>query len=84
MESTEEQQSANFESALTREPQVHNIHVNSLDSNTLNAPGSNQSNNAQNIDAKSLFNGRREILISHKGEQYRLRMTRNEKLILTK
>jgi hemin uptake protein HemP len=32
----------------------------------------------------SLFQGRQEILIDHNGERYRLRITRNDKLILTK
>lgn len=36
------------------------------------------------IPTDSLFQGRQEILISHKGEQYRLRITKNAKLILTK
>lgn len=36
------------------------------------------------IQTDSLFQGNQEILISHKGEHYRLRITRNGKLILTK
>lgn len=36
------------------------------------------------IPAALLFQGRQEILIVHKGETYRLRLTRNDKLILTK
>ena len=36
------------------------------------------------IPTDSLFRGRQEILISHNGEQYRLRITKNAKLILTK
>lgn len=31
-----------------------------------------------------LFQGNQEILISHNGEHYRLRITKNGKLILTK
>ncbi len=34
--------------------------------------------------ADHLFQGRQEILIAHKGETYRLRITKNGKLILTK
>ncbi len=34
--------------------------------------------------ADHLFQGRQEILIDHKGETYRLRITKNGKLILTK
>ncbi|MEO0996707.1 MAG: hemin uptake protein HemP [Pseudomonadota bacterium] len=36
------------------------------------------------IEASSLFRGRREIQIEYRGEIYRLRITRNERLILTK
>ena len=42
----------------------------------------------QTIDRKyssqSLFNGQQEILIEHAGHIYRLRITRQNKLILTK
>ena len=34
--------------------------------------------------ADLLFRGRQEVLIAHNGETYRLRITRNGKLILTK
>jgi len=36
------------------------------------------------IPADFLFQGSQEILISYKGEHYRLRITKNGKLILTK
>ncbi len=36
------------------------------------------------VPADFLFQGGQEILISHKGEHYRLRITKNGKLILTK
>ena len=36
------------------------------------------------IPTDFLFQGNQEILISHNGEQYRLRITKNGKLILTK
>lgn len=36
------------------------------------------------LRADLLFHGSQEILIDHKGETYRLRITRNGKLILTK
>jgi hemin uptake protein HemP len=35
-------------------------------------------------DSRELLRGAREILIRHGGETYRLRHTRNDKLILTK
>lgn len=36
------------------------------------------------IRTDRLFQGRQEILIDHQGETYRLRITKNGKLILTK
>ncbi|OHE83822.1 MAG: hypothetical protein A2579_01330 [Lysobacterales bacterium RIFOXYD1_FULL_69_11] len=36
------------------------------------------------VDSGALLRGSREILIRHGGETYRLRHTRNDKLILTK
>lgn len=36
------------------------------------------------IASHSLFQGARELIIEHNGSTYRLRITRNEKLILTK
>lgn len=36
------------------------------------------------ITAAQLFQGKQEILIEHQGETYQLRITRNDKLILTK
>ena len=39
---------------------------------------------ALEVDSRELFRGRREIRISHGGEVYRLRVTRNGRLILNK
>jgi hemin uptake protein HemP len=36
------------------------------------------------VSTGSLFGNRRELLIEHGGAQYRLRITQNNKLILTK
>ncbi|WP_343226742.1 hemin uptake protein HemP [Luteimonas sp. 8-5] len=36
------------------------------------------------IDSRELLKARNEVLIRHAGECYRLRLTRNDKLILTK
>ena len=36
------------------------------------------------IDSRRLLEGGRELVIDHEGQQYRLRLTRNGKLILTK
>ncbi len=38
----------------------------------------------KSINSAELFDGHREIIILHAGEQYRLRITGNNKLILTK
>ena len=35
-------------------------------------------------NSQNLLQGGRELLIAHAGEEYRLRLTRNDKLILTK
>ena len=35
-------------------------------------------------DSQDLLQGGRELFIAHAGEEYRLRLTRNDKLILTK
>lgn len=40
--------------------------------------------NALLVESSALLRGAREILIRHGGEVYRLRHTRNDKLILTK
>lgn len=36
------------------------------------------------LDSRRLFNGTKEVRIHHDGQEYRLRQTRNGKLILTK
>lgn len=36
------------------------------------------------LDSRHLFAQTKEILIEHHGELYRLRLTRNDKIILTK
>ncbi len=36
------------------------------------------------FDSRALFSGQQEILIEHAGNAYRLRITRQDKLILTK
>jgi hemin uptake protein HemP len=36
------------------------------------------------IDSSRLLAGARELVIDHAGQHYRLRLTRNDKLILTK
>jgi hemin uptake protein HemP len=36
------------------------------------------------VDARQLFQGRREVVVVHEGARYRLRITRRNKLILQK
>ncbi len=36
------------------------------------------------VDSRELFRGKRELTISHEGQLYRLRVTRNGRLILNK
>jgi hemin uptake protein HemP len=36
------------------------------------------------IDSRRLMAGENELVIEHAGQEYRLRLTRNDKLILTK
>lgn len=36
------------------------------------------------VNAQQLFGDKRELVIVHNGERYRLRITANDKLILTK
>lgn len=38
----------------------------------------------RHISSKSLLDGARELVIQHQGSEYHLRLTRNDKLILTK
>ena len=42
------------------------------------------SSDLQRIDSRRLLAGGRELVIDHAGQEYRLRLTRNDKLILTK
>lgn len=39
---------------------------------------------ARRIESTSLLDGSRELVIEHQGNEYHLRLTRNDKLILTK
>lgn len=39
---------------------------------------------SQRIDSRRLMSGSNELVIEHAGQEYRLRLTRNDKLILTK
>lgn len=39
---------------------------------------------ARHVTSQHLLDGSRELVIQHKGSEYHLRLTRNDKLILTK
>ncbi len=39
---------------------------------------------SRRLDSEALFGGSREVTIEHKGQVYRLRITRYDRLILTK
>jgi hemin uptake protein HemP len=47
-------------------------------------PGSPGPAPARHLESRTLFAGANEVVIAHGGEQYRLRITRQGKLILTK
>ena len=48
------------------------------------APASRSGGTIRRLDSAALLAGAREVVIEHRGEHYRLRHTRNDKLILTK
>jgi hemin uptake protein HemP len=54
------------------------------DRRNVAAPGRNISVVNDRIDSRDLFLGTREIIIAHAGDAYRLRLTAQNKLILTK
>ncbi|RCS29133.1 hemin uptake protein HemP [Rhodanobacter denitrificans] len=39
---------------------------------------------ARRVSSQALLEGERELVIQHQGSEYHLRLTRNDKLILTK
>lgn len=45
---------------------------------------SNQQSSVQEIRSEELFRGKKQLVILHQGEHYRLTITRNDKLILQK
>jgi hemin uptake protein HemP len=62
-----------------------------MDGTVGEKPGSSQQTAASSVpptpirvDSAQLFNGRDEVRLIHRGQEYRLRITRQGKLILTK
>ncbi|MET0331755.1 MAG: hemin uptake protein HemP [Dyella sp.] len=51
---------------------------------TLPADSARADQPIKRIDSQSLLDGTRELVIEHQGAEYHLRLTRNDKLILTK
>ena len=52
--------------------------------NTSAANGPSSSTAPKQVKSGALFDGAQELRIDHHGQEYRLRQTRNGKLILTK
>ena len=61
----------------------HSLLVRSLHRPALSPP-SPVSATARRVSSHSLLEGERELVIQHQGSEYHLRLTRNDKLILTK
>ena len=51
-----------------------------MDTRTSAAPATP----ARRLESATLFSGAREVVIVHRGQEYRLRITKSDKLILTK
>jgi len=47
-------------------------------------PSAPASATTRHVSSQSLLDGARELVIQHQGSEYHLRLTRNDKLILTK
>lgn len=63
-------------------PPLYVLHAPQRSSVAVAAPGAAVS--TPEVDSGRLLQGRREVVIRHGNEYYRLRHTRNDKLILTK
>lgn len=50
----------------------------------LAAPSAIHDAGPRRVSSQSLLDGARELVIQHQGGEYHLRLTRNDKLILTK
>ena len=69
---------------FTNESQLPTLNLDqqSQPSSQLESRATNESR--VRVDSQHLLKGGRELFIAHGGEEYRLRLTRNDKLILTK
>lgn len=53
------------------------------EANDPRTPAAKPAAEVERISSESLLGDRRELVIVHKGREYRLRLTQNDKLILT-
>lgn len=60
------------------------VKTNTERSQTVATPQATDSPSAPSIDVRALVGAGREAVILHNGDRYRLRITANDKLILTK
>ncbi|WP_130619523.1 hemin uptake protein HemP [Dyella amyloliquefaciens] len=51
---------------------------------SLKTPAHLDASETRRVSSQSLLMGERELVIQHQGNEYHLRLTRNDKLILTK
>jgi hemin uptake protein HemP len=65
-----------------RNPRVMPIGHGSVEATEAREPRERRA--PRRIDSPTLFDGNREVVIVHQGQEYRLRITRADKLILTK
>ena len=63
---------------------MHAVPVQTLPVSAIPAAPVRRAPQTVEIDSARLLEGQREVVIRHGGECYRLRHTRNDKLILTK
>ncbi|HTY69233.1 MAG TPA: hemin uptake protein HemP [Alphaproteobacteria bacterium] len=51
---------------------------------TRGSDGDGPETGPRRLSLEAILGGRREVIIQHRGEDYRLRLTSNDKLLLTK
>ncbi|MGP8232022.1 MAG: hemin uptake protein HemP [Methylovirgula sp.] len=54
------------------------------DERNASSPSGGQKSETREIDVRELIGETKEVILLHAGERYRLRITANDKLILTK
>ena len=61
----------------------NNYHLHTMNQETQKSAPQPATADSARIRSEDLLRGRSELLIVHKGREYRLRVTQNDKLILT-